>query len=208
MKVNLFTSWYYDNDEILKIRKEEFDFCTQKNNSSGIDNIVVLNIGRRPMYSDFIKEFKKYPNDINIIANPDNFFEKKSIEMIVNFFNSYQKDIKKLCLGLTRWNYIDENNSWFFNAKDSQDCYIFFGEHNFDDRFEIPIGVPGCDNKFVYLLMHQYNYDVLNPSKSIKVFHYHPSDDLTRTYLNPDYSKNCFVDGPYEHLTPYKLDNE
>lgn len=208
MNVNLFTSWYYDDEEILKIRKEEFDFCKEKNKISGIDNIIELNIGRRPTYGDFLEEFKKYPLDINIIANPDNFFTQESINKIKNFFNFYQKDVKKLCLGLTRWNYINENESWFFNAKDSQDCYIFFGNHLFDDDMNIPIGVPGCDNKFVYLLIHRFEYDVLNPSKSIKVYHYHPSNDKTRTYLNPDYSKNCYVEGPYEHLTPYKLDDE
>ena len=46
MNVNLFTSWYYDDEEILKIRKEEFDFCKEKNKISGIDNIIELNIGR------------------------------------------------------------------------------------------------------------------------------------------------------------------
>ena len=86
MNVNLFTSWHYDDEEILKIRKEEFDFCKEKNKISGIDNIIELNIGRRPTYGDFIEEFKKYPLDINIIANPDIFFTEESINKIKNFF--------------------------------------------------------------------------------------------------------------------------
>jgi hypothetical protein len=206
MKINLFTSWHYDNEDILKIRMNEFNLCYEKNKNSDIDNIINLKLGRRPTYLDFLNEFQNYPNDINIIANPDNFFIKESIEHIKNFFLNYNGDKNKLCLGLTRWNFVDENNIKFFNAKDSQDCYIFFGYHVFDDRFNIPIGVPGCDNKLVYLLMHQYKYTVLNPSLTIKVFHYHPSDDETRTYLNKDYTRNCFIEGPYEHLIPYKLD--
>ena len=42
MNVNLFTSWYYDDEEILKIRKEEFDFCKEKNKISSRESKTVL----------------------------------------------------------------------------------------------------------------------------------------------------------------------
>ena len=79
---------------------------------------------------------------------------------------------------------------------------------NYDSNSDVPLGVPGCDNRIAAELLYRYGYNVLNPSKSIKTYHYHPSGDSTRMYLNSDYSRNCYVEGPYEHLTPHKLDYE
>jgi hypothetical protein len=205
MKVNLFTISLSENDN--PIRVEEFKFSIEKNKNTSLNYFEINNVHRKTTYNDFFKEFEKYPNDINIIANKDIFFTQESIDSIIDFFSNYKKDIKKLCLALSRWEYINENSSNFFNAKDSQDCWIFYGTVEYNNRSDVPLGVPGCDNRIASELIYNYKYEVLNLGPSIKTYHYHPSGDSTRSYLNPDYSRNCYVEGPYEFLIPCKIED-
>jgi hypothetical protein len=196
MNINLFTGWFYEPKNL--IREDEFKFCYEKNKKLNFGQYHI-DKSKRPTYNSFLNEMKKYPNDINIIANPDNFFDDKFLSDIHKLYSNY-KNKEKLCLGLTRWNYIDENNIKYFNAKDSQDVFIFYGSIDLDDKEEIPLGRPGCDNRFASILIHELKMDVFNPSMELKYYHYHPSDDSTRTYLNEKLEKTEFVIGPYEFI--------
>jgi hypothetical protein len=204
MNVNLFTGWMYEPKN--EIREEEFEFCYQKNKDLSFNKYVIDNT-KRPTFNNFLKEMMNYPNDINIIANPDNFFDETFLTELRKLYINYN-DKEKLCLGLTRWNYVNEDYAWFFNAKDSQDVFILYGSIDFENYVDIiPFGVPGGDNRLVSVLMHNYNKKVYNPSKDLKYYHYHPSDDLTRTYLDENRQRKEFIVGPHEFVIPCTLND-
>jgi hypothetical protein len=204
MNVNLFTGWMYEPKN--EIREEEFEFCYQKNKDLSFNKYIIDNT-KRPTFNHFLKEMMNYPNDINIIANPDNFFDESFLNGLRDLYTNYN-DKEKLCLGLTRWNYVNEDYIWFFNAKDSQDVFVFYGSVDFENYKDIiPFGVPGGDNRLVSVLMYEYNKNVYNPSKDLKYYHYHPSDDLTRTYLDENRQKKEHIDGPHEFLIPCTLND-
>lgn len=205
MNVNLFTISLSENENPKRLK--EFQFCKNKNLELNLSYIEISSEHKRATYNDFFKEFEKFPEDINIIANKDIFFDDSSLNDIILFFNNYKHNKNKLCLALSRWEYNDNGNSSHFNVRDSQDVWVFYGIVEFGPYSDVPLGVPGCDNRIAAELMHRYKYNVLNPSKSIKTYHYHPSGDSTRMYLNPDYSRNCFVEGPHEHITPCKIED-
>jgi hypothetical protein len=196
MNINLFTGWFYEPKNT--IREDEFNFCYEKNKKLNFGQYYI-NKTKRPTYNSFLNEMKKYPNDINIIANPDNFFDDKFLNDLHELYSNYTKK-EKLCLGLTRWNYFNEDDIRYFNAKDSQDVFIFYGSVDLNNYEEIPLGRPGCDNRFASILIYDLNMDVFNPSKDLKYYHYHPSDDSTRTYLNEKGERIEFVIGAHEFV--------
>jgi hypothetical protein len=167
MKINLFTGWFYDPKNI--IRENEFNFCYEKNKNLNFGQYYI-DTTKRPTYNSFLSEMKKYPNDINIIANPDNFFDDKFLNDLYEVYSNYYNK-EKLCLGLTRWDYISEDNIRYFNAKDSQDVFIFYGSVNINDEEQIPLGRPGCDNRFASILMRNLKMNVFNPSMDLKYYH-------------------------------------
>ena len=201
MKINLFTGWFYDFKNI--IRENEFNFCYEKNKNLNFGQYYI-DTTKRPTYNSFLSEMKKYPNDINIIANPDNFFDDKFLNDLYELYSNY-KNKEKLCLGLTRWDYISEDNIRYFNAKDSQDVFIFYGSVNINDEEQIPLGRPGCDNRFASILMSNLKMNVFNPSMDLKYYHYHPSGDKTRTYLNEKLERTEFVMGAQEFIYSCKI---
>jgi hypothetical protein len=196
MNINLFTGWFYDTKNI--IRENEFNFCYEKNKKLNF-NQYYIDKTKRPTYNLFLNEMKKYPNDINIIANPDNFFDDKFLNDLHNLYVNY-KDKEKLCLGLTRWNYLNENDITHFRAKDSQDVFIFYGSVDLNTEEQIPLGRPGCDNRLASILIHDLKLNVFNPSIDLKYYHYHPSGDSTRTYLNEKLERTEVVMGAHEFI--------
>lgn len=198
MVINLFTGWFYEPKNT--IRENEFDFCLQKNKKLNFGQYFIENT-KRPTYNSLLLEMKKYPNDINIIANPDNFFDEKFLNELKELYSNY-KNKEKLCLGLTRWDYNSEDNIKYFNANDSQDVFVFYGSIDINNEEQIPLGRPGCDNRFAEILINQMKMDVFNPSKDLKYYHYHPSGDTTRTYLNEKLERLEIVMGNYEFIYP------
>lgn len=201
MKINLFTGWFYETKNI--IRENEFNFCYEKNKNLNFGQYYI-DTTKSPTYNSFLSEMKKYPNDINIIANPDNFFDDKFLNDLYEVYSNYNNK-EKLCLGLTRWDYISEDNIRYFNAKDSQDVFIFYGSVNINDEEQIPLGRPGCDNRFASILMRNLKMNVFNPSMDLKYYHYHPSGDTTRTYLNENLERTEFVMGAHEFIYSCKI---
>ena len=189
--MNLFINSF---DHENSARKKEIDFCLEKNKKNKhIKQIIIVNKGDRAAYGDFFRIMAEYPNDVNIIANLDIYFDE-TIELA--------KDITNMeCYALTRWeNYngkvIDFNSrhgrpsppQW------SQDAWIFRGAPKpeaFDTvvavdsrtrssvHIAFSLGIPGCDNKIAALLKEK-NYQVTNPSLSIKAIHMHMT--ASRTY--------------------------
>lgn len=196
--INLFVNYYQASTEE---RQDEIDFCYNKNlNNSSIDNIIcftnsmipgnqdsktiVIDI-ERPTYQDFFDAAKDYPNDINIIANSDIFFNE-TLEHVKGI-----KDDEIYCL--TRWEWNDGNIIDFNRMHNcphcwSQDAWIWKGanrakgldkviavnlQNNNYDEISYTTGIPGCENHLAWLMKNQFAYNVSNPSKSIRAIHVH-----------------------------------
>jgi hypothetical protein len=204
MKTNLFINYYTQGS---KERQQELEFCLQKNINAGFDSInilihpsdlpsvnivginnVELHVGvDRPTINYFFKIMSqpKFSNDINILANTDIFFE--DLQQIKN----YGLDANT-CLALSRWDYSNDGTSILFDRTDSQDTWIFYGSPKIRTPFEMNLGVAGIDNRLAYELQ-QSGYNVINPSKTIKTFHYH-SSNIRYWNQGDDYEK---VPPPY-----------
>lgn len=183
-KMNLFTSWYQDSSPA---RQKEMDFCLKYNRSSGyFDNVIVVT-DKRPTYNDFFELTKKYPQDVNVIANSDIFFDH-TISMAKQL--SYTK-----CYALSRWDLTKDKTIEHHKRLDSQDVWIFRGTSKcFSGDFFL--GLPGCDNRIAYEL--KKHYIVTNPSISIRPIHYH----LTQIH---NYTAAHTVPQPYAMVEPCQL---
>lgn len=201
--INIFTTYYQENNEI---RRMELDLCLALNKSFDHifiltdedfsklknDKNTVINLGKRPMFSDFLKMMNNYPNDINILCNTDIYFNRNNIEQYC--LNMPEEH----CYALSRWDTDSFGNKTLFNRADSQDAWIFYGSPR-KISADFCLGVPGCDNRFAYELS-QAGYTVLNRSKSIQAFHIHSSN--IRNYIKPDGSITDRVPAPYLLLPP------
>jgi len=182
MKVNLFISYYKDKTEE---RQRELDFCINKNINAGFYSIqvlvstqdiivsdkLILHVGyERPTFNDFFKIMSKpeFSNDINILANTDIFFD--DLSQIINYGLC-----ENTCLALSRWDYPKDGNATHFDRVDSQDTWIFYGSPKIMTSIDFILGKGGCDNRLAYELQ-QCGYNVINPSKTIKTYHYHNSN--------------------------------
>jgi hypothetical protein len=185
--INLFVNYF---EHPNKDRREEIEYCFEKNQSNEhINKIIVVNRGERATYGDFLKIMAEYPNDVNIIANSDIYFDDTV---------KYAENIKqRQCYALTRWEDI-EGRVIDFNERHgkpsppqwSQDAWIFRG--SIDDKnyhqvqaqgnkmpsiiIPFSLGIPGCDNKFAAML-RESGIRVENPSKTIKAIHKHKNSN-------------------------------
>lgn len=187
--INLFINPYKNN-----LRQSEFDLCLSKNNENRyIDNIYLVRDGERATIQDFFDVMSRHPNDVNIIANLDIYFD--------DTIRLAERIGKNQCYALTRWEDVKGKVISFSDQHGkpsppewSQDAWIFRGsvsQRNFQivtalhkhsgSSVSIPftLGVPGCDNKLAAMLKN-FNYAVTNPSLSIKAIHLHESE--LRTY--------------------------
>jgi hypothetical protein len=212
MGVNLFTTYYKDKNEV---RDKELQFCLDKNLSQDFKNIMLfmesekdedrfwnthehdgristIVMGKRPTFNDFFKEmdFFCFEQGINILCNSDIFF----LDIDINIPD------EKTCYALSRWDYVNDNDFTHFSRADSQDTWIFKGNPKFRLKdLDFTMGVAGCDNRLAHELK-EAGFNVLNPSKSIKSFHYHNSG--VRNYIqNGEVIQR--VPPPYYLVEPY-----
>ena len=189
--MNLFLNYFEHKDPE---RNEELKFCLKKNEENEhIKNIYIINRENRTSFGQFFQEMKKHPNEVNILANSDIYFDD-SIKQAVSVQNMQ-------CYALTRWEDFD-GLVMPFNARHgrsvpmqwSQDAWVFRGAPDPSHfmtvnavenrrRVHIPfyLGIPGCDNKLAAML-RSMRYQVINPCYSIRAIHKH--DKSSRDYLN------------------------
>lgn len=203
MKINLISCYYKSNNII---RQQELDFCKEKNIEVGFDNIFFWDEDYIPTYNQLFEIANKTPEDINVIANGDIFFEENSLEQLKYFFTNYDDDMNKVCLALSRWEYVSDGNHSIKWSNQSQDVWCFLGKIDYNYRTDFQIGTPGCDNRVAGELYYHMNYKVLNPSYSIRTIHYHNSGDSTRTYYDKDGNKTRHIPGPYYFINPTHLE--
>lgn len=200
-------------------RNKEIVSCLRKNiENSSIDRIHLLNeriyrndelsvpenekvtqtkIGKRMSYKDVFQYVRE--NNIQgyiIIANIDIFFDKS-----INNIHFSHIDTKKEMFALLRYEY-DEISTYsspiFGPRSDSQDTWIFHSNTIIsklqENGFNFQLGVPGCDNKIIYL-MKVLGYNVINDPIFIRTYHYHNSK--IRNYNNKD-----VLQKPYGFISP------
>ena len=221
MGFNLYINFYVDRQTN---RQYELQYCLMKNIvCSEVDKvIIVLNKKHilhffemmvkndlikhynkvfliynedRPTYNDWFYLTQQYSkeDDISCVSNTDIIFDSENVNKIKNY-----NWTNSLCMALTRWDLINENDystANFFNRCDSQDTWIVKGGFkNVDADFSL--GVAGCDNRIAFLL--DKHYELINPSKTIKTYHLHKSD--IRNYIN--YGQVQRIPPPYLQIHP------
>jgi len=187
-RINLFYNYYVpENPE----RKKEIDYCLHKNlNNKYVDKIFLLTeteieinnpkvikrlTDKRTTFEDaynFIRDCAD-KNDINIIINSDCYIEEDDMPLL-------DKLKPNGAWALTRWDIVDQNfNAIRWTNAGSQDCWIFRLEDKVLDDMDYYFGIMACDNRFQSTLWRN-KYEVVNPSKTFRVYHYHLS--RYRTY--------------------------
>lgn len=131
--------------------------------------IFQINQQTRPTFRDFFNIINRFtqPNDINIIANSDIYFDEVD-------YNHFTQLGHNDCYALSRWDVNAEGTATHYNNSGSQDTWIFRGAIKMVEQCNFTQGVAGCDNKIAWCLQ-QAGYNVTNPSKSIKTYHLHLS---------------------------------
>lgn len=177
-KINLFTSFYEDSNPS---RANELKECLIKNSiDKNIDRVILMN-HPRPTYMDFFVMTQDFPDDINIIANSDIYFDDslcilKSMAEDQQVFEKIitKSDISDICLALTRWDVMIDNIPSRFIDRGSQDAWIFFGAVKNMDKMDASysLGTPGCDNRIAREIFDA-GYQVYNPSETIRILHLH-----------------------------------
>ncbi|MBI1371003.1 MAG: hypothetical protein GC162_20405 [Planctomycetes bacterium] len=179
-------------------RRADLDFCFSRNlENPWIDRLVVIsqatpeeiakfstnpkvvvvnldcgkNPYRRPTfrnYFDLVNQFTTSPNDLNIVANSDIYFDD-SLAMIQGL------DLNNVCLALTRWEHRDNGEHVLEIHEDwSQDAWIFQGRVRPMGHLDFPMGIWGCDNRLAWQL-YRDDYLAANPCFDVKAIHMHAS---------------------------------
>lgn len=223
MKANLFINFYKDkqptrqaelvacliknylNHEldrmIIVISESDKEYLKQVFKDNGIKNtskayVIIKN--NRPSYNYYFVASHQYPDDINMIANTDIVIDDANLRRLKRW------NWRNYCLALSRWDYLDNSMdstlTRHYANRDSQDIWIIKGRFKNIPEANFPLGIPSCDNKIAYLL-DRYHI-VINPSRSIRTFHYHLTN--IRNYVQSGKDRIA-LPKPYKLLPPSKL---
>jgi len=184
------------NENIHKIYLLNERIYTKEELGISSDKIIQININKRLQYSDifhFVESEKL--NGYIVFCNSDIFLDNT-----ISILNNSRLQENKQFIGLLRYEYINETQSRLFGPRpDSQDTWIFHSKMNINkgDRnmFNFHFGMPGCDNKLLYLLK-TIGYKLLNIPHLIKTFHVH------QTQIR-NYTSNNIVSDPFLFLEPF-----
>jgi hypothetical protein len=191
MRINFGVDYYNDKHPE---RQRELEHCLAKNieNShidhiymflqpncvapefSKVDKVTILQQTEQITYAGFFRHTQQFPDDINIVANADIYFDETVIHALT---------IKKEeAWAISRYN-LDSNNVPFLQgsvvgeyptqaAHVSQDVWVFKGAVDPVEGSEMHMGTGGCDNRIAYLLV-MAGYQVTNPCGKLRAYHYH-----------------------------------
>lgn len=206
MGINLFVNWYKsDNYE----RDKELLFCLIRNIcNEQIDQVILFGSNlpeinnpklkliptERLTFQQSFQLMNKYVKDdnaISILSNADIYFDYSLKSLFIRKFHN-----SVYCL--SRYDIVNKNlEARFINRNDSQDCWIFQGKiKNIEADFYL--GIRGADNRLAHELQSN-GYRVLNPSLSIRSFHYHLSNHRAGNY------NSNIVHKPYLRIKPTRL---
>jgi hypothetical protein len=164
------------NNQVSKIYLLNEKIYSYKELGTESDKIKQVNIGGRLKYNDVFNFVEKEKlSGFICILNSDIFFDKSA----ENIKRSGLENEKKVFCQL-RYEYKDKtklaDSKLFGPRQESQDAWIFHSSKNIEERFRkmfaFNLGVPGCDNKIVYLF-NIIGYQCYNEPDLIKCYHYH-----------------------------------
>jgi hypothetical protein len=166
-------------DRLIVIKSNCVIWPTELNHSK----ITFVNMEERPTFQQMIAILDEYPG-VHIIANTDICFD----ETIQHAAYLQGKDV----LALNRWELKEPLEIFSAVApthRDAYDVWIWKDRLQLVSDATFSTGIPGCDNRFCYLL-HQAGYRLCNPWSTIKAYHVHNSG-IRR------YSQAHRIAGPY-----------
>lgn len=196
MKINLFTNHYKCGEPK---RQAELDFCLKTNINSGYFS-EIINFSGRITYNDFFKHTARFPNDINILANADIYFNDTILKV---------KEMKdNECYCITRWELDEDGNICRFRDKHaynkeakekySQDVWVIKGKAR-QVWGDFQLGRRGCDNRIAHELVMAH-YKVSNPCEDIQCIHKHQSAERVYTIEEKVYPPYKFIE-PGDEVT-------
>ena len=154
-------------------RQAELDYCRKKNTALGVfDAIYILNENGRAAYNDFFALTRQLPDDVNVIANLDIYFDDSA--------QLFDEMPERELWALTRWEVKTGRMHGYGEerARYSQDVWAFRGACKVNAIWmgqPFGMGVPGCDNVLSRLFKNA-GYRVRNPSYDIKAWHLHANE--------------------------------
>jgi hypothetical protein len=153
--------------------------------------IKVIEVGHRMTY----KEYFEYAN-LNlkdkccVMANSDIYFDetlsKITPELLLKYFFACSRSHVRA----------DGKVEFDPQASCAQDAWFFRPPIKAPPESGFHFGLPGCDNKIVYLMATQSGLKVVNPSHTIHLFHHHASNIAG---YGPQ------VPGPHWNVVPQEL---
>jgi SAM-dependent methyltransferase len=172
-KVRLFYN-YYVNSKNNSDRQKELEYCLQKNLSSTIFDLIIVESETNPTYDFMFQKINRLAkdNDISIICHSDIYFDDT-----IKFINQLRH---KEVYALTRWMKLRDNSITLDD--NHQNVWAVRGKVE-GVKGNFPMGLPGSDGRIAYEF-ETAGYKVSNPAKLIKTFHYHASG--IRHYTDQD----------------------
>lgn len=190
MQVNLFINYFQCGDNE---RQKEYDFCFQSNQDNPLINRII-NFDNRLKYDDFFEATQDYPDDINILANSDIYFNE-TIKNVLNIRDNECYAITRSELKAEKVVPFEEMNTYNKEAKArfSQDVWVFKGAVK-RVRANFHLGMRGCDNRVAHEIS-MAGYKVINPCYTIECIHKHKEEVRNYTITEP-------VPRPYKFIEP------
>ena len=176
------------------------------------DKIIQKNVEKRIMFRD-IFDFVETQNIEGYVV-----FSNSDIEISTSIYrlNYSFLSTKKIFMGLLRYNL---NQKSFLNngviSCSTQDTWIYHSNFNLKKNeriiFDFYFGIPGCDNKVLYL-MKILGYQIINDPKKIITIHHHTTEE--RKYKYNKINKPYYFSIPYGYydkinsITDFKDNNK
>ena len=215
-EIHLFMQFYVDSNSA---RQLEIRTCLYKNAENRfVRKIHLLNerlytakelgvkstkivqhiVGHRLKYADVFRYIVQYNvKGYIMIANSDILFDQSLENLLYS-----DLPITKTLIAQTRYEYnpIDPSLSRIFGPRyDSQDVWILHSNFCINASqsklFEFHMGIPGCDNKLIYLFS-LLGYHIVNDPAFIRTLHYHTSQKR-------NYSEKDKIQPNYGMIIPY-----
>ena len=154
----------------------------------------LVEVGHRMTY----REYFQYANAMLaghccVMANSDIYFDaslsKIKPELLLKYFFACSRSHVRA----------DGVVEFDTQASCAQDAWFFRPPVKIPTDCDFHFGLPGCDNKIVYLMATQSGLKVVNPSRTIALFHHHASNIAG---YGPQ------VPGPHWNVAPQELPTE
>lgn len=186
-KIRLFYNYYIDKDSS---RKQEIDFCLQKNIDNPHFEIIIVDSEKNPTFNFFFEKINLLsgPEDISIICNADIFFDD-TIKLVTTIPHH-------MVYALGRWDWHANRGPDFIHPDINQDVWVVRGPIS-EVSGDFMIGKPGSSGKIAWEF-DKAGYHVRNLGGTIKSYHVHDSGIR-------NHSEEERIPGPYLNVEPLRM---